>query len=86
MGVNSQGGVSEHGHFWAVRIDGANGPGLALNGEGGRMLFMHRKAAGKFCRELKRHIESTCRVVQVEYEFREIVISEPTSAPVAVSG
>lgn len=64
--------------FWAVRINGEQGANFALNGEGGRYLFGTKNAAKEFCRELREHLESPCRVVRVSVVIAEI----PRCAPV----
>ena len=66
------GPLCEENRFWAVRIDGQNGPRLALNGNGGRALFRLRKDAELFCSELRDHLSSLCRVIQVDAVFSEV--------------
>ncbi len=64
--------VHQNEVLWAVRIDGTGGPGLALNGEGGRALFRHKDGATKFSDELQTHIESPCSPIEVNVTFDEI--------------
>lgn len=65
--------VKESLTCFAVRIDGNIGPRFATGYNSTPAMFLKRKQAMAYCKELRTHLVSKCSVVKVHVALTEVV-------------
>ncbi len=58
--------------FWAVRIDGKNGPIFAVGSCSTPALFHRKKEADQFRKDLQNHLCAKCSVVPVRAKIDQV--------------
>ena len=73
--------IKESLDCFAVKIEdyddkGRNLSSFALGNHGTRAIYLKRKPAMEFCKELRKHIKSKCKVVKVHVAITEVRLNQ----------